>query len=91
MQIVIDIPEEDYKDIIENGLCGYSSVRENVSNAIKESTPLPKGHGRLIDTKILNARIFDLPKPQRDSTYWDGVDDVGDLITSTPTIIEAEE
>lgn len=55
MQIVIEISDEDYKDIIENGLCGYSSVRENVSNAIKVGTPLPKNHGRLIDADKLKS------------------------------------
>ena len=33
----------------------------------------------------LKARIFDLPKPNSDKNYWDGVDDVGDLIDSMPS------
>lgn len=43
MQIVIDIHEKDYQ-LIKNGYISYS-----VLFAIMNGTPLPKGHGRLID------------------------------------------
>ena len=48
MQIVIDIPEETYKDIIKNGFI-YDEDNEVITYAIKNSTFLSKGHGRLID------------------------------------------
>lgn len=48
MQIVINIDEDTYKDIIKNGFI-YDEDNKIVSYAIKNSTPLPKGHGRLID------------------------------------------
>ena len=50
MQIVIDIPDEAY--------CAICSLKDNtiydkfepyIARAIKEGTPLPKGHGRLCD------------------------------------------
>lgn len=47
MQIVIDIPEDTYI-----ATCNESMLPpdvKNVVNAIKNGTPLPKGHGRLID------------------------------------------
>ena len=50
MQIVIDIDEEVYKDAmngISNGLCRYSN------EAIRNGTPLPKGHGDLVDRDAL--------------------------------------
>lgn len=42
MQIVIDIPIEQYNEIVYNDV---NKLRE----IIKNGTPLPKGHGRLID------------------------------------------
>ena len=47
MQIVIDIPEDTYK-----ATCNESMLPpdvKNVVNAIKNGTPLPKGHEDLID------------------------------------------
>ena len=47
MQIVIDIPEELYKNVIERTNLGY--VGSDVWVAVANGTPLPKGHGDLID------------------------------------------
>ena len=47
MQIIIDIPEIKYRQIIESRKMGFLlSVLENI---IANGTPLPKRHGRLID------------------------------------------
>ena len=48
MQIVIDIPEDEYQNIL---LTGKASFR--VVNAIEAGTPLPKGHGDLKDADNL--------------------------------------
>lgn len=48
MQIVIDIPEPVIKFINKIGICRAEHVRR-LEKAIKNGTPLPKGHGRLID------------------------------------------
>ena len=45
MQIVIDIPDKKYQWIKDNPLTYNSEYCE----AIRNGTPLPKGHGRLID------------------------------------------
>ena len=47
MQIVIDISEELYKNVIEHTEMGY--VGSDVWIAVANGTPLPKGHGALID------------------------------------------
>ena len=52
MKIVIDIKDDDYYDIIGDALIGEFTTRE-VINAVKDGTPLPKGHGDLIDRKDL--------------------------------------
>ena len=49
MQIVIDIPEEDYEYL-------KSHNKNNLYNAILNGIPLPKGHGRLFDERdIVNG------------------------------------
>ena len=53
MQIVIDINEHLYKTIKTLGLVVEDGDAVAVSEAIKNSTPLPKGHGRLIDADAL--------------------------------------
>lgn len=79
MQIVIDIPEEEYKRMIEQKMFGRVDVWKN---AICNGTPLPKGHGRLIDESDL------MP----DSDYEDGIFYAVSIgaINGAPTIIEAD-
>lgn len=73
MQLVIDIPEEIYLNVKKD----YLYDTEVIVNAFKNGTPLPKGHGRLIDADELKKVInqFD---------YYDQVSDA-------PTIIEADK
>ena len=75
MHIVIDIPEELFEDIKANGLCGYSSDRDTVSEAIANGTPLPKGHGRLIDVTKVGTSSFKIQE----------------ILAKAPTIIEADK
>lgn len=57
MQIVIEIDDETYQDVVKNGFI-YDEDREAISDAIMNGTPLPKGHGRLVDlSKIDDDRI----------------------------------
>ncbi len=56
IELVIKIPEEEYK------LCkkykGHLGDHRMVSGAIANGTPLPKGHGNLIDTnELLKEKI----------------------------------
>lgn len=81
MQIVIDIPEEKYlyaKAMIDGG-----KEKNPVVIAIGNGTPLPKGHGRLIDADayIDKNEVFG----------W--LDDmiVDEFNAITPTIIEADK
>ena len=48
MQIVIDIPEEIHRDILEDGVL-YLDYVTSLGEAIAHGIVLPKGHGRLID------------------------------------------
>ena len=76
MHIVIDIPDYDYRQIKE-----YYEKNDTVEatySYIYHGTPLPKGHGRLIDADVL----------------VDGMEDdyeVCEAVNATPTIIEADK
>lgn len=52
MQIVIDIPDKTYHSIKNTKQVGERNCWI-LTNAIINSTPLPKGHGRLIDADEL--------------------------------------
>lgn len=55
MQIVIDIPEQRYKWIVENPLVYTTELDE----AVRKGTPLPEYYGDLIDRKELFERLKD--------------------------------
>lgn len=83
MKIVIDIPVEVYKSIQGNDYCGISNA--DMYNAVKNGTPLPKNHGRLIDADKLKMTTI---------TRWNGdVDFVvyKEELDNAPTVIESEE
>lgn len=81
MKIVIDISEEDYVYIAKKHClpsCDDRTLRKNVYEMITNGTPLPKGHGRLIDADVL----------------VDGMEDdyeFCEAINATPTIIKSDK
>lgn len=78
MEIVIKIPE-GLKDVFENRTVTALDVEE-MRMAIKNGTPLPEHHGRLIDeSKITKCYM---PVNQFD---------VRGIRTDAPTIIEADK
>ena len=76
MQIVIDISQEIITDIKEN-YDGYNVLY----CAVKNGTPLPKGHGRLIECERLQE-VF-----KRNVVGYAGFKQLFDI---APTIIEAD-
>ena len=79
MHIVIDILEDDYRKV-QDGRASVSMMRK----AIRNGTPLPKGHGRLIDADLLEEEIED---------YSEGVFAMRPefLVKDAVTIIEADK
>ena len=71
IELVIKIPEEEYKEIASHTDEDYSFVYLNLDqlrrldNAIRKGTPLPKGHGDLIDRKELKKEVHT-------TTEWNG-------------------
>ena len=79
MQIVIDISKDIYTRLFDNGIQDNEIAVDDVcemARAIRLGTPLPKGHGRIID---------------EDKIPGDGSWDFSDRLDETPTIIEADE
>lgn len=87
MQIVIDIPEEDYNFV-------KRQVADGITNPLKKciaiGTPLPKGHGRLIEvTNQLERELFTFQR-------YTGIDEAPyesavKVIDEAPTIIERDK
>lgn len=82
MQIIIDIPEDVYKRTVF-----YREFRDlndcvTTIKALVNGTPLPKGHGRLIDADALLTQ-FPL---WEDNFYY-----VNKSINKAPTIIKADK
>lgn len=78
MQIVIDIPERTYeqlKFLREQGFDGFETI---IDKAVANGTPLPKGHGRLIDADAMQKYQID--------TFGQRLL----VIDTAPTIIDAE-
>ena len=84
MKLIIDIDEYNYKLIQDGNYCGILS--HEIYNAIKNGTPLPKGHGRLIDADKLKRII-----QENDVLNMTGFNVRLCDINNTPTIIEADK
>lgn len=79
MKIVIDVPEKVYNHFCR--CCRFPDEVEEAIIAITDGTPLPEGHGRLIDADELKILI---PAIETEYKY------VHRLIDEAPTIIDAE-
>jgi len=81
IELVIKIPEEKFSIIRNKMYCGiYDS---DLYKAIANGTPLPKGHGRLIDEKDI------LDTENNDGGWYDLVD-MPEYIAGVKAIIEAD-
>lgn len=87
MQIVIDIPEKTANKIKDNVMFAGtipSEILWDVSRAISNGTPLPAGHGRLIDADELKKHKY------HDSDRFENAVAVAQ-IDWAKTIVEADE
>ena len=81
IEVVIRISEDSYKATC-NGHMLPPDV-ENVVQGIKNGTPLPEGHGRLIDADALIRELSIVSsRPVKSQMY---------MIIQAPPIIEADE
>ncbi len=102
MKLVIDIPEEEYRWITKSDETVFADVasKECMLHAIKNGTPLPKGHGDLVDRNELIRRfgVKDATKygnetaeQQTHSYSTMMMYEIADVIDDADAIIEAEE
>ena len=104
MKIVIDVPR-DFCEKMRNQNGMSITEAEVVIKSFYEGTPLPKGHGRLIDADAFISYIEDVSKRHKyENLRVDGIITVDDVLKAVieslqnegladgdaPTIIEAE-
>ena len=88
MELVISIPEEDFEIMkhnvaVDNPLCPLSE--KDIVTIIANGTPLPKGHGRLIDANRIREEM------EKDVRRAMSFVDLTDFVWLAPTIVEADK
>lgn len=90
MKIVIEIDDARFKDIRRIACVQLENYHfKTVEQIIANGTPLPKGHGRLIDADELYEQ--EMPAIKKDGVVYIKLSTLQDLIDDAPTIIEAEQ
>lgn len=87
MKIVIDINEHIYEQVMADSevyVLDNEVDRILIENAIYNGTPLPKGHGRLIDADSMKTM------KNIQSANFNAVELIRLWIDNQPTIIEGE-
>lgn len=90
MKLIIDIPEEDYNFV-------KKQVADGITNPLKmriaNGTPLPKGHGRLIDADELTKQLETVANDEWNKQVGasKGLEDAIDIVDNEQTIIEADK
>lgn len=83
MQIVIDLPDDVYSVIVKQYRKDKElQTRDNLYKAIANGTPLPKGHGRLVDISEVLIKLMQ---------FYDGDKTIGQCLDEVNTIIEADK
>ena len=84
IELVIKIPQKVYKAICDKNALGCDIG--DIKNMIRNGTPLPKGHGRLIDADEIDNNIYDLTRSM-DLNYGQ----ISEVVDTAPTIIEKDD
>jgi len=82
VELLIKISEALYESVLNETYCG------NLYEELKHGTPLPKGHGRLIDADKI--RIVRTPGSAVDENTEIIIGAIKQYINQLPTIIEAD-
>ena len=94
VELVIKISEEKYKKI-SNSNPSYADDF-SIYYAVKNGTPLPKGHGRLIDVNTIQSMARKkaedcFPEGRYDYGYRKALFEFAKDLDDVPTIIEADK
>lgn len=90
MKIVIDIPESQYEYLSKIANAGHEPLGY-FERVIMRGTPLPKGHGRLIDADSLIKAIEEKAKRLSNADTINGLCGAVALIFDESTIIGADK
>ena len=80
MKLMIDISDDLYNGIVKNE---YELYNGKFFDMIRGGTPLPKGHGRLIDADTLGEKLHRYTEAPYQYALM--------VFNESPTIIEADE
>lgn len=88
MQIVIEIPEERWSSI-KRKVNNPKRMIDEIDTAIANGTPLPKGHGRLVDADVMINKLC----THEASEFFGSVTcaEIMDFINDEKPIIEADK
>ena len=90
MELIIKINDELYTRLFDNGVDNYDDAVD-MAKAIRKGTPLPRGHGRLIDANAVESEMDEqfayITSPLLDRVQ---VGQFYQLLYGAPTIIEAD-
>ena len=90
MKLIIDIPDNIYDAIKEaqsiiSGQRSGKTLLQILVNSVENGTPLPKGHGRLIDADRLRS-MYSINRAN-----FNTVVGIQKWVDNAPTIIEADK
>lgn len=85
IELVIKIPDYIVESVKNSNICPYEKFK--IYDAIKNGTPLPKRHGRLIDADKFNTVLFQY----KEDTFCNGMQMMLERIDNAPTIIGADK
>lgn len=92
VELVIKIPEELLSEIDdENYQSVISWYDTSLYCAIKDSTPLPKGHGRIGDLDKVKSEMLDSHDIGAEIETYGTEKIIIDIFNNVPTLIEADK
>ena len=89
MKVIIDIDDNLFTRLFDNGVDNYDDAVD-MAKAIRKGTPLPKGHGKIIDYGYVVDAIDDWVNAE-EYRYTNATDYLRKRVANTPTIIEADK
>lgn len=90
IELIIKIPEEAYK-LLKNDKGVDWLGAEHILNAVANGTPLPKGHGKLIDADAICKDIISALGIRDENYLLEAEKAVYKRIKNAQTIIEADQ
>ena len=91
MKIVIELDENPYTKLFDNGLELYPYPYDALAWAVRHGVVLPKGHGRLIDAdKLEGIRQLQL-MPNGNGKYTEQIIYTQNAIDCAKTVIPADK